>query len=547
MRKTLIVTSLVLLVAGAAFAGVGEDRLFVAPNATFTNTPVPVTGGSGNFATGLLTGPSTTNNDDSCDIAVMPAASLLIPYFEVDFTNPSSDARNTIFSITNVSPQPQIAHVTIWTDWSFPVIDFNLWLTGYDVVPVSLYDILRNGQIPPTGFRISPVGGLSFDTVDSAGRGTGGFSATASTTRFPLGTSGNPNMIQGTVGGVQDPLTGCATLPGPIPSPLLAAIQDALTDGTYPGCTGLVGGNNDVAVGYVTIDVANKCSQLLPTDPDFFEDDILWDNTLIGDYIILNSSTTTGNWAGGTPMVHIRAIPEGGPNANIVLGTPSFGTRAAAVATTTNFPYTFYDRYARGTGNAEADRRQPLPGVFAARYIEDLPTGPTGFDTRLIVWREGPLTWPDTTSCANIGGGVSIYVVNSDIPSERIVRFDEQENPNIVTGCQISPCPGELFFSYEETQAVSTRNTSFFPGDFTGTADLGGWMYLNLNGAGVDEAELGDRPNDESQAWVAINMTAEGRFGVLYDAAALQNGCTPNPEADGGIIRPGPNVTPATP
>jgi hypothetical protein len=524
MKKMLTLMSLGLLVAGAAFAGVDGDRLFVQPNAVFPSATATVTGGTGAYADGLLTGPSTTNNDDSCDIAVMPAATLLLPYFEVDFTNPSSNARNTVFSITNTSPQPQIAHVTIWTDWSFPVIDFNLWLTGYDVVPVSLYDILRNGTIPVTGYRVSPIGSLSLDVRSTSPgvRGTG---------------AGNPNHV---LGAVQDPLSGCGQLPGPIPPQLVTAMQDALTVGTYPGCTGRVGGTNAVATGYITIDVANKCSQLLPYDPRFFEQDILWDNTLIGDYMLLNSSTTTGNWAGGTPMVHIRAIPEGGPAANPILGTPAFGTRDIAILTETNFPYTFYDRYTP-LANEEMDRRQPLPGVFAARFIEDVATGPTGFDTRLIIWREGRTV--GAASCAAIAGtgGLSLYGTrNASIPAERVVRFDEQENPNLITGCQISPCPGEQFFSYEESSAISTRNGSFFPPDFATTADLGGWMYLNLNGAGT---ALG-RPNNESQAWVAINMTAEGRYGVLYDAAALQNGCSPNPETQGGMIRPGPNVTP---
>ena len=551
MKKILTLMSLGLLVAGAAFAGVDGDRLFVQPNATFSGATVigATTVGTvtqPSYAVGLTTGPSTTNNDDSCDIAVMPAATLLVPYFEVDFENPASNALNTIFSITNTTPQPQIAHVTIWTDWSFPVIDFNLWLTGYDVVPVSLYDIIRNGTIPVTGYRVSPIGALSYDipSTSSGVKGTGGSGTTTDTLRYPFGITGNPNMVQGVVGGVQDPLSGCGTLPGPIPSQLVTAIQDALTVGTYPGCSGRIGGQNDVATGYITIDVANKCSQLLPSDPDFFTNDILWDNSLIGDYMLLNSSTTTGNWAGGTPMVHIRAIPEGGPAANPILGTPAFGagSRAAAILTPTNFPFTFYDRYTQDLVNNEIDRRQPLPGVFAARFIQDVPTGPTGFDTRLIVWREGDLEGEG--SCAAIAGtgGLSIFgILNSDIPAARGVRFDEQENPNISTGCQISPCPGESQFAFDESQAVTTRDSGYFPPDFASTADLGGWMYLNLNGANP----TGDRINDESQNWVAINMTAEGRYGVLYDAAVLQNGCTPNPEAEGGIIRPGPNFVPA--
>ncbi|HYU25879.1 MAG TPA: hypothetical protein VEO74_11790, partial [Thermoanaerobaculia bacterium] len=65
--KKLIVLMAVLLVAGSAFAA-KSPHLAVAPNATFNN--------------GLL--PTSTNNDDTCDIASSaPAATLLLPYFEV--------------------------------------------------------------------------------------------------------------------------------------------------------------------------------------------------------------------------------------------------------------------------------------------------------------------------------------------------------------------------------------------------------------------------------------------------------------------------------
>jgi hypothetical protein len=52
--------------------------------------------------------PRTTNNDDSCDIALQPAATLLLPYFEVDFKSPSTTATTTLFNIQNVSPYPQL-------------------------------------------------------------------------------------------------------------------------------------------------------------------------------------------------------------------------------------------------------------------------------------------------------------------------------------------------------------------------------------------------------------------------------------------------------
>ena len=66
------------------------------------------------FAMPLLAGtstinPTTTNHDDSCDIAVQPAATLLLPYFEVDFKSPQTTATQTLFTVQNVSPLPQIA------------------------------------------------------------------------------------------------------------------------------------------------------------------------------------------------------------------------------------------------------------------------------------------------------------------------------------------------------------------------------------------------------------------------------------------------------
>ena len=123
--KKLIVLMAVLLVTGSAFAAAGT-HLNVAPNATFNN--------------GLL--PTSTNNDDTCDIAsAAPAATLLLPYFEVDFKSPQTTARTTLFTIVNVTDLPQIAHVVVWTDWSYPALDFNIFLTGYDVQGINMYDI----------------------------------------------------------------------------------------------------------------------------------------------------------------------------------------------------------------------------------------------------------------------------------------------------------------------------------------------------------------------------------------------------------------------
>jgi hypothetical protein len=78
----------------------------------------------------------------------VPAATLLLPYFEVDLTN--ANGVNTLFSVNNASATAVLAHVTIWSDLSVPVLDFNIYLTGYDVQTISMRDILVNGVVPRT-------------------------------------------------------------------------------------------------------------------------------------------------------------------------------------------------------------------------------------------------------------------------------------------------------------------------------------------------------------------------------------------------------------
>jgi len=102
-----------------------------------------------------------------CTIEDSPAATLLLPYFEVDLN--SADGINTLFSINNASATAILAHVVLWSDLSVPTFDFNIYLTGYDVQTVSIRDIF-NGTVPRTasagqdpGNLISPKGIFSQD------------------------------------------------------------------------------------------------------------------------------------------------------------------------------------------------------------------------------------------------------------------------------------------------------------------------------------------------------------------------------------------------
>jgi len=445
--------------------------------------------------------PATTNNDDSCDIGDYPAATLLLPYFETDITSPANTALDTIFTVTNTSRLPQIAHVTVWTDWSFPVLDFNLFLTGYDVQSISMYDVIALGQIAPTAGTSNVTTPGSMSAANSA----------------------NPLLDT----------TNCGNLAKSVPPSILSDLRLALTAGAYPNCgSRRIGGTHANAIGYVTIDVAAVCSTTLPNDPSYFANELLFDNVLTGDVEIINKNPATGNFAGGNPLVHIRAIPEGGP-----AGTPLLGSQ-------TNLPYTFYSRFINGqsvgattyTGTLlNYDRRQPLPSVFAARYIQG---GPGAFQTNYRIWREG-ITGP--VSCTNA-------VSNSAIPVSEIIRFDEHENPSVYSSGQIiSPLPVTTV-SFPETSTNST-SSGLFPPMSSPAGDVGGWMYMNLHSGttagGVDLVQHPGFGTRASQNWVETSMFAEGRFGVDFNATSLANGCTPaRPPSSVTPIGPGPNSTP---
>jgi hypothetical protein len=456
MKKLTVWAMLAMLViAGSAFAAPAK----IAANATFDDG-----------------GPATTNNDDSCDISVAPAATLLLPYFEVDIDDAAGET--TLFTITNVSNEDQIAHVTLWTDYSFPVIDFNIYLTGYDVQSINLYDIIERGLIAPDA-------GTGTDVTDR-----GDFSVT------------NGDLALG----------ACDRLPGQLDDAYIVRMQSAFIDGSVPdlgtlaGCSD-VGNPHDNAVGYVTIDVADLCSTSLPTDPGYFTTEIRFDNVLIGDYQQVNSGE---DFAQGNPMVHIRAIPEGGEP-----GEPAI----------INFDRTFYSRYQSG---GVLDRRQPLPSVFAARWIEG---GAGDFQTFFKIWREGQTDFADANACGEWDNNVTV--------AAEIVVFDEAENAvGDVPDSRVSP-PITTEFTLPETSLTSVSDGSIYPQLDNGA--VGGWVYFNLDNDDADDIA--------SQNWVIISMRAEGRYSVDFDAAWLANGCTPEEplsEVTTGdeIIGPGVAETP---
>jgi hypothetical protein len=257
----------------------------------------------------------------------VPAATLLLPYFEVDLSH--LKGINTIFSVNNASDQAVLTHFTVWSDQSVPVLNFNVYLTGYDVQVISMRDIL-SGRLPITapanqdpGDTISPKGSISED---------GEF---PSCTLMPYT---SPYLDPAHVAHLQAWLTGNA-------SPMHGNCAGAhIRDG--------------IARGYVTVDTVNSCNFNVPPDWAFYGPFITNQNVLWGDWNFVDAHARL---AQGDMLVHIEACSD-----CFVPGD-----------------HTFYGRYNGGTAS---DQREPLPTTWATRYYA--MDSIDGAETSLIVWRE---------------------------------------------------------------------------------------------------------------------------------------------------------------
>jgi hypothetical protein len=275
-----------------------------------------------------------------CAIDEVPAATLLLPYFAVDYTSPDGSGQNTLFSINNASATAVLAHVVVWSDLSVPVLDFNVYLTGYDVQTINLPQTASAGQDPTD--TISPKGTFSQDINFASCSGL---------------------------------------LPPPqLPADFVAHLQNSLSGRASTVFGGLCAGRNlgdNIARGYITVDTVNNCTLRFPGDPGYFGGDATNQNVLWGDYYYVNSAA---NFADGNSLVHIEAS-------------------ATNPETSIAGDYTFYGRYDNPAWSA-ADNREPLATNFAARFLNG---GPFSGGTDFIVWRDSKVNQGPFTCSAQTG------------------------------------------------------------------------------------------------------------------------------------------------
>jgi len=313
---------------------------------------------------------------DLCTIDDVPAATLLLPYFEVDLDN--ADGVTTLFSVNNASAAPILAHVTLWTDWSVATIDFDVFLTGYDVQTFNVRDIFE-GNLPQTSPIISNQGAFSDTNAAPANCAVPG--------DLPIGTLG---------------------------ADLENLLAQAHTGNSVDFFAGACAGSpklDGIARGYITVDEVDACSIQFPNSPGYFDTIAGFDDVLWGDYFYVDPAN---NFAQGETLVHIEAYDiNDDSDADELAFAPG--------------DYTFYGRY---VGFDASDQREPLPSTFAARYLNGgIFTGGTDF----LCWRDAkqdisPVACGTTPAPMPLG-------------QSQVVIFDEEENPALLEDRNVSPAP----------------------------------------------------------------------------------------------------------
>ena len=439
-------------------------------------------------ALALLAGTPATA--EICTIDDVPAATLLLPYFEVDLD--SIRGVNTLFSINNASASAAVAHVTVWTDQSIPTLDFDVYLTGYDMQTISLRDIF-NGNLPVTaddgadpGDTPNPNDGISNQGILSQD------------INFP-GTSGP--CVQAYTNPVLDNFRVTN----------LRAAHTGQNAPAYGGCLGANYGDNIVR-GYVTVDSVTQCNLLFPSSATYFSGGIADNrNILWGNYFYVHGDE---NFAQGETLVHIESCST---STALPGGFQGYVGNGAGWCPFAPGDYTFYGRYAAVAGQ---DQREPLSTTFATRFVNG---GAFDGGTDLIVWRDSktiPTGVNGPYTCGSTPRPAWFPLNQTDV-----VAFDEEENPEDLcfTGDIVSPPLGGAQTCFPlEAQRVSLQGGNQIGSDPTPSENFG-WMYLNLNHtvAGTDPFP------GVAQNWVTVVLDAKGRFSAGFDAIKLDSACAP--------------------
>jgi len=403
----------------------------------------------------------------------VPAATVLLPYFEVDLGN--ANGVNTLFTVNNASATAVVAHVVLWTDWGLPSIGFDLYLTGYDVQAIDLRQVF-GGQLPVT----ADAGTDPSDTISNKGD-------LSQDINFP-GSTG-PCGSSATLYNQPDP--GAA-----VKFQHLNRIHTGQSSPIDGRCWGATYGDS-IARGYVTVDTVTQCNLQTPDQASYHSAIIAYQNVLWGDYAIVSSQQ---NYAIGESLVHIEAcVPGGNP--------PFIGYVGDGAGHCPLVPgdYSFYGRYVAFTAS---DQREPLPTTFAARYQG-------GSKSDLLVWRDTKSVTSGNNGSRACGQKPAWFPLGNT----EVVGFDNAENS---TALCTAPVGGTTCWPLA-TQRVNVKDGNALASRIK-PPYTAGWLHLNLN-----HTVSGDPYPDAAQAWVVGVRSTEGRYASGYDALPLDHALTTTP------------------
>lgn len=369
------------------------------------------------LACGLCAGPADAA---ICAADQKPAATLLIPYFEVHLTSCGSptQAPVTRFWVRNISNAPQLAQVTLWSNLAVPAFGFFLYLPPLAAQRVDLADVLCDGRLPSSGRAVSPNSPFDTDGINE------NFASCNFGTDPSLGLPVANELSPAFLFDVQSRLTGRR-------SPATGQCYGAALEGS--STTG-----DETARGYITVDDVNSCQTMLPLDPMYTALLLEHDNVYVGGYEIVDQAS--GSAFGGA-AVAIESAAAG----TFALGDLTF--------------------YAHASNFAAVDRREPLPATWVATLREG---GPDADLTDVILWRGQPRRNPSN--------GICFGSPNPALPiaQDQILfnRFGHSAPPPVLFPGQ-PPVQNEPFLATQRIEARRVESSS--------TIDTwpGGLAYVN--------------------------------------------------------------------
>jgi len=492
------------------------------------------------LAGALVLGAGSVAYANVCAFDPAPAATLLFPFVVYNYDQ-GANGYNTIMAITNVSADAQIAHVTLWTDYSTAILDFNILLTGYDIVTFTIRDILANGNLPVTVMCEQSSSGCRPDYIDWGGVFEDGPWSDNNELVAPTGDPKLPDPEE--TGEEGDPgALACGpsydAYPGyfennPIDQFILDFFEDWLTisqqgHNYYNDCTGDPGDDyqnvptwwtqRDLTEDtwmYITVDVVNWCNKSFPDSPSYFAPpdfvtpsdggEALPDNVLIGDVQFVNNNL---RYSEMDNAVHLEADLD----------------IRAAVTDYNGFPITFYARYANQ--QQLIDYREPLPSAWALRYqmaslqAGQLKTYIRAFKTQEW-WLDGEDIVGSTTEDLDKGSTFPPSSTATD-PSAltafnclpyTVYAWDEDED--VISAEEGDPWsrPGTAIAVIENLLPLETQEVD--AEQFMQTFDAGWFLFIWPGSNSATEAPY--------QTWMGVKYVLEGLYSGARSGAVMGN------------------------